>query len=263
MNYEIFQIDAFANAIFEGNPAGVCVLKEWLPDMVMQAIAAEMNLSETAFLVKKNDDYRIRWFTPLTEVKLCGHATLAAAHVLYHHLHAPQKALRFRSLSGILIVRPREDGAITLDFPSNPPKDITLTEEMIEALGGEPLAALADEDLILVYSDATEIGILSPDFSEVAKLPYRGVAVTAPGNGNGYDFVSRFFAPAVGINEDPVTGSSFTELAPYYQQRTGKTEFLVRQVSRRGGDALLSIAGDRVYITGRAKTALRAELFLQ
>lgn len=263
MNYEIFQIDAFANAIFEGNPAGVCVLKEWLPDMVMQAIAAEMNLSETAFLVKKNDDYRIRWFTPLTEVKLCGHATLAAAHVLYHHLHAPKEAIRFRSLSGVLVARPREDGAITIDLPSNPPQSINLTEEMIEAIGGEPLTALADDDLILVYSDATEIGILSPDFSKVAKLPYRGVAVTAPGNGNGYDFVSRFFAPAVGVNEDPVTGSSFTELAPYYQQRTGKTEFLVRQVSRRGGDALLNIVGERVYITGRAKTALRAELFLQ
>ncbi|WP_086933914.1 PhzF family phenazine biosynthesis protein [Agarilytica rhodophyticola] len=263
MKLEIYQIDAFAHAIFEGNPAAVCVLDTWLPDVLMQAIAGEMNLAETAFLVKKNDGYRIRWFTPTTEVKLCGHATLASAHVLYEHLNHKKEPIRFYSQSGVLIASPESANYISLDFPANPPKPLDLTQEMIDALGGNPISALADDDLIVVYSDATEIEILSPDISKVAKLPYRGVIATAPGNGNGYDFVCRFFAPAVGVNEDPVTGSAYTELAPYYFDYFKKQKFLARQMSKRGGDVNVTFAGDRVHIAGAAKTALIGSLYLK
>jgi len=263
MNLDIYQVDAFANAVFEGNPAAVCIIESWLPDMLMQAIAGEMNLAETAFAVKKDDGFRIRWFTPKEEVKLCGHATLATAHVLYEHFNHPKSPIRFRSMSGVLIATPSENGQITLNFPSNPPKLTPMTTDMQEALGGEPLGALADDDLIVVYSDATEIEILTPDFVKIAQLPYRGVVATAPGNGQRYDFVCRFFAPAIGINEDPVTGSAFTELAPYYQQHFGKSEFRARQVSKRGGDVSISIVGDRVHISGGAKTVMKGTLFLR
>lgn len=263
MKLEIYQVDAFADAIFAGNPAAVCVLDSWLPDMLMQAIAAEMNLSETAFVLKKDDGFRIRWFTPTSEVKLCGHATLASAHVLYEHFHHPQEAIRLRSLSGALVAHPRADGRISLDLPASPPKPLKLTADMEEALGGEPMEALADDDLIVVYSDATEIEILSPDVVKIARLPYRGVIATAPASTYGYDFVCRFFAPALGINEDPVTGSAFTKLAPYYHQRYGKSDFMARQVSKRGGDVHVTLVGDRVHIAGNAKTVMQGTLFLR
>ncbi len=262
MELEIYQVDAFAQAIFEGNPAAVCVLDEWLPDVIMQAVAAEMNLSETTFLVKKDDGYRIRWFTPSAEVKLCGHATLAAAHVLYNHLDLPQTPIRFSSLSGILTVRPTPEGMISMNFPANPPKPVDLTPEIQAAVGGSPVSALADDDLIVVYSDATEIDIIAPDFKRIAALPYRGVIVTAPGNGYRYDFVCRFFGPGVGIDEDPVTGSAFTELAPYYAETLDKSEFFAKQVSKRGGEVHVSYDGKRVLLAGKGKTVMRGTLFL-
>lgn len=262
MELEIYQVDAFANAIFEGNPAAVCILEEWLPDFVLQAIAMEMNLSETTFLVKKDDGFRIRWFTPTTEVKLCGHATLAATHVLYKHLGCPPEPIRFSSLSGTLIAHKTPEGLISLDFPANPPQPVELTQEIQLALGGAPTEALAAEDLIVVYSDATEIDIITPDFSRIAQLPYRGLVVTAPGNGYRYDFVCRFFAPRAGINEDPVTGSAFTELAPYYSHVLGKQQFFAKQVSKRGGEVYVSIEGKRVHIAGAAKTVMHGRFFL-
>ncbi len=262
MELEFYQVDAFANAIFHGNPAAVCVLDEWLPDLVMQALAMEMNLSETAFLVKKDGGFRIRWFTPTTEVKLCGHATLAAAHVLYKHIGCAPDPIRFTSLSGVLIAHLTPEGLISLDFPANPPNPVDLTQEIQLALGGAPICALAAEDLIVVYSDATEIDIITPDFARIAQLPYRGVVVTAPGNGYRYDFVCRFFAPKTGINEDPVTGSAFTELAPYYSDVLGKQQFFAKQVSKRGGEVHVSLDGRRVHIAGLAQTVMQGRLFL-
>lgn len=262
MILDIYQVDAFANVIFEGNPAAVCVLDDWLPEVLMQAIANEMNLAETAFLVKKDEGFRIRWFTPTTEVKLCGHATLAAAHVLYNHLDYPSNNIRFRSLSGLLEASKTPDG-ISLDFPAATLRPTQLTRSILDALGGDPIEALEDQNLVVVYSDATEIEILSPDFAKIAEFPHQGVCVTAPGNGNGYDFVSRYFAPSVGIDEDPVTGSSFTELVPYYAGRMDKTEFSARQVSKRGGDVFLRLGGNRVHIAGRAKTVMHGQLRLK
>lgn len=263
MNLDVYQVDAFATTAFTGNPAAVCVLQRWLPDFVMQAIAGEMNLSETAFVVKKGEEYRIRWFTPTTEVRLCGHATLASAHVLYQHLQIPKQPLRFRSLSGLLVASPGDDDTICLDFPAASPQPTDLSAEIFDALGGDPLEALAADDLIVVYSDATEIDILSPDIAKMAALPYRGVCVTAPGNGNGYDFVCRFFAPACGIDEDPVTGSAYTELAPYYHRRLGKTQFSARQVSKRGGDVGVEVQGDRVLLSGSAVTVMKGSMLLK
>ncbi|MFL0810875.1 MAG: PhzF family phenazine biosynthesis protein [Agarilytica sp.] len=262
MELKIYQIDAFASALFQGNPAAVCILEEWLPEMLMQAIAMEMNLSETAFLVKKDDGYRIRWFTPNREVKLCGHATLAAAHVLFRHEQIASQVIRFSSLSGTLVAHMTPEGLISLDFPSNPVKHTALTSEIHLALGGSPESALAGEDLIVTYNDATEIEILTPNMSMLEKLPYRGICVTAPGNGYHYDFVSRFFAPAYGIPEDPVTGSSFTQLAPYYAERLDKTQFFAKQLSKRGGEVNVTLAGSRVHIAGTAKTFMIGNMLL-
>lgn len=262
MELEIFQIDAFAHSTFEGNPAAVCILDEWLPDMVMQAIAMEMNLSETTFVVKKEDNFRIRWFTPITEVKLCGHATLAAAHVLYKHLGLPKQPIRFHSLSGILVAHATPEGLISLDFPSHPPKPIQLTHEIISAVGGAPVEALVGDDLIVAYSDATEVEILTPNFTAIKSLPHRGVIVTAPGNGYKYDFVCRFFAPGAGIEEDPVTGSAFTELAPYYSQKLDKHQFFAKQISKRGGEVHVTLDGNRTHIAGSAVTVMQGRLFL-
>lgn len=263
MQLKIYHIDAFASAPFQGNPAAVCILDEWLPDVLMQAVAGELNLSETAFAVKRNEfEYRIRWFTPTTEVDLCGHATLATAHVLYNYFDVEPKAIRFKSKSGNLYAHPDEGEGIRLDFPQQAPKRVKLELEYIEAAGGHPERALKSEDLILIYSDASEIEILEPDFLAISKLPFRGLCAAAPGNGNGFDFVCRFFAPAVGINEDPVTGSAYTRLGPYFGEQFNKTKLSARQVSRRGGNVQLELRDDRIFISGKALTLMTAELFL-
>ncbi len=259
---DIYYVDAFASKPFQGNPAAVCVLDDWLPEALMQAIASEINLSETSFVVPRGDgDFRIRWFTPTTEVKLCGHATLASAHILYEQFDHIDEVLRFHSLSGPLVTT--SDGiSICMDFPAEHVSSTELSTEIIDAVGGNPTEALAGEDLMVLFSDASEITILDPDISKIAELPYRGVCVSAPGNGNGYDFVSRFFAPAAGINEDPVTGSSFTALAPIYAAKTGKRQFKARQMSARGGDVNVSLQTDRVFISGSAVTMMKAEMTL-
>ncbi len=262
MKLDLYHIDAFAERAFEGNPAVVCILDEWLPETIMQAIAAEMNQSETVFVVQRSDgDYRIRWFTPTIEIPLCGHATLATAHVMYEHLNLPREPIRFHSLSGPLVAF-EEHGRLCLDFPC---QDLTATEsrhEIEEALGCMPVAVYEGEDLVVLLSDASEVAILEPDMSKVKQLPYRGVCVSAPGNGNGFDFVARFFAPASGIDEDPVTGSAYTKLVPLYAVRLGKTEFVARQVSKRGGTLHLSLRGDRVFISGTAVTVMHSEMTL-
>lgn len=261
MKLDIYHIDAFASQVFQGNPAAVCILDQWLPDAIMQAIAAEMNLSETAFCVARNNEYRIRWFTPTIEVKLCGHATLAAAHVLFQHLGYQDDVIRFQSLSGPLHTA-REDGAISLDLPLQPVSPLELSRDIESALGLHIKELYAGEDLVVIVSDPSEVDIYEPDINKLNTLPYRGICISAPGNGSQYDFVSRFFAPRVGINEDPVTGSSFTKLAPIYALKLGKTEFKAKQLSSRGGELSVSLKGDRVVLSGSAVTVMKAEFYL-
>lgn len=260
-NLEFYHVDAFSDSIFHGNPAAVIILDDWLPDMVMQAIAAEFNLSETTFTVNKNGNYRIRWFTPTTEVQLCGHATLATAHVLHNHLDVPRQTIRFQSLSGLISTTPEGEG-YTLDFPANPAHPVAMPDGLRDALGGNPRETLLSDRLVVVYGDATEVTILEPDFAKIARLPFSSICVTAPSTDPDIDFVCRYFAPACGVNEDPVTGSAFTVLAPYYVSKMGKTAFSARQVSRRGGNVRVSMEGERVKITGRARTVMKGVFFL-
>jgi PhzF family phenazine biosynthesis protein len=249
MKLPIYQIDAFASEAFSGNPAAVVPLDEWLPGEQMQAIAQENNLSETAFFVAESGAYRIRWFTPLDEVDLCGHATLATAFVLFTELGWRGDMIRFLSRSGDLTVT--GDGqSLTLDFPSQPPSPCAAPQTLVDGLGCQPAECLQGEDYLAVFESPDRIAAIEPDFALLARLDRRGVIVTAPASEQ--DFVSRFFAPALGVPEDPVTGSSFTQLAPYWSGRLGKRRMNARQVSQRGGDVVCELAGDRVLISGRA-----------
>lgn len=259
MKLEVFHVDAFAEQIFQGNPAAVCILDQWLPDEIMQGIADELNLSETAFCVKRGDgDYRIRWFTPTTEVKLCGHATLATAHILYSQKSYPSdSSIKFHSLGGQLITN-RVNGGLSLILPTQHAIPIEKNDDIQSALRTNIKELYAGDDLVVVLSDASEVEIYEPDFSLIKKLPYRGVCITAPGNGNGFDFVSRFFAPQSGINEDPVTGSSFAMLAPIYALKQGKTTFRARQLSPRGGNVTLTLSDDGVTVVGNAITVMQS-----
>lgn len=250
MKIPLYQVDAFASRAFEGNPAVVCPLQAWLPDGLMQAIAAENNLSETAFFVAEGGGYAIRWFTPEAEVELCGHATLASAFVVFNELGFDGDTVVFDSRSGPLPVT-RDADRLTLDFPAQPPEACATPPEVEAAFGGiRPVECLRSADLLVVLGSAGEVRSASPDIGQLARVPARGIIITAADTE--YDFVARFFAPAVGIPEDPVTGSAYTQLAPYWAARTGKTRFHARQVSRRGGDVTCELAGDRVLITGRA-----------
>ncbi len=246
----IYQVDAFASQVFAGNPAAVCPLDAWLPDPVMQAIAVENNLSETAFLVKRGNgaEYDLRWFTPASEVDLCGHATLGSAYVIANYLDNGSTEVRFHSRSGLLTVI-REGDLYTLDFPALPPRRIEDSAAVAEALGAE-VAELWDEmDLMAVFASEAEVAALAPDMAKVAALETRGVIATAPGEN--YDFVSRFFAPRSKIPEDPVTGSAHCILTPYWATRLGKTRMSARQISARGGELEVEACGARVRISGR------------
>jgi PhzF family phenazine biosynthesis protein len=230
---KLYQVDAFAEHVFSGNPAAVVPLQEWLPDAVMQDIAMENNLSETAFFIPEGDDFHIRWFTPSTEVNLCGHATLASAHVLFRHLGYERETIIFQSRSGILKVN-RKENLIILDFPASGIAEADFPDQAERVLGIMPEKCLkGSEDLMMVFSNEDDLQNLQPDFDAIARLSYRGLIATAPSKE--FDFVSRFFAPAVGINEDPVTGSAHTLLIPYWADRLHKTEMLAKQVSKRGG----------------------------
>lgn len=252
-------MDAFSDSLFSGNPAAVCPLDEWLPDELMQQIASENNLAETAFFVRQEDGYQIRWFTPLVEVDLCGHATLASAHVLFNHLNFPGDRIRFDSKSGPLYVS-RSQEMITLDFPvaafdrTGPPDGLS------DALGVKITEVYQSTDYLVLLNSEDEVRDAHPDFSRLALIPARGIIITAPGESA--DFVSRFFAPAVGINEDPVTGSAHTFLVPFWSQRLGKTELTAKQISARGGVLYCKLRGDRVEISGRAVTYLEGILKL-
>lgn len=261
MNLTIYQVDAFSKEVFKGNPAAVCPLREWLPAETMQSIASENNLSETAFFVHRGDRFDIRWFTPSFEIELCGHATLASAFVIFEILQAEDETVRFRShLSGDLSVE-KQGGIYVLDFPSRPPQTAEALPGLIKAIGREPKEVLRARDFFLVYGSESEVLAIEPNFSELLRVPTHGVIVTAPGDD--CDFVSRFFAPEVGVFEDPVTGSSHCNLIPYWAERLGKNILFARQVSARGGELFCELHGDRVKIGGHAAMYLKGEIFLR
>jgi len=250
MRLPIYQVDAFTDRLFGGNPAAIVPLERWLPDGTMQAIAAENNLAETAFFVREGEGYALRWFTPTVEVDLCGHATLAAAYVIFHRLEPRRTEVAFRTLkAGSLCVK-RHGDALAMDFPSRLGEKATAPAALAAALGKAPSVVLAARDYLAVYERQEEVAALVPDFAALARLDRFAVIVTAPGR-DGVDFVSRFFAPAQGIAEDPVTGSSHCTLAPYWAARLGKKTLTARQISARGGDLTCTIADDRVIIAGR------------
>ncbi|AKS42559.1 PhzF family phenazine biosynthesis protein [Wenzhouxiangella marina] len=258
MELKLFQVDAFADRLFEGNPAAVVPLEAWLPDGVMQAIAMENNLSETAFFVREGEAYQLRWFTPEAEVDLCGHATLASAHVLFEHLGYSEPVIRFLSRSGELTVEKGEQG-LTLDFPAIKPEPMEMLPEIVEGLGAEPVALLGAPDYVAVFESEEQVRGLEPDFAVLKRLDRRGVLATAPGKA--FDFVSRCFFPKLQVDEDPVTGSAHCKLVPYWAERLGKTELIARQASKRGGTLLCELAGDRVRLTGRAVEYLRGTIW--
>lgn len=257
MSLRLFQVDAFARRPFEGNPAAVCPLETWPEDAVMQAIAAENNLSETAFFAAGADGFDLRWFTPRAEVDLCGHATLASAHVLFEHLGYRGDSIRFQTRSGTLEVS-REGSVLVMDFPAHPPASCRVPPLLVEALGQEPVEVLAADDYVVVFEREAQVHALEPDLAKLARLPRRGVCVTAPGQR--YDFVSRFFCPALGVPEDPVTGSAHCELAPYWAGRLGRERLQARQISRRGGDVDCELRRDRVILRGTALTFLEGRI---
>jgi PhzF family phenazine biosynthesis protein len=257
MKLSLFQADAFASSLFKGNPAAVVPLAQWLPDLTMQQIAAENNLSETAFFIVEDSNYHIRWFTPKAEVNLCGHATLATAHVLFNELNYQGDILLFNSRSGILTVRKRED-KLQLDFPADVVQPTELSPVFAEALGMAPLAAFKGRtDYLLLFESQDAIRDIKPNFHLLKQTDARGVMVTAAGKE--VDFVSRFFAPRVGVDEDPVTGSAHTSLVPFWAKRLHKTELTAHQLSERGGQLWCTLLGDRVLIGGGAITYLRGE----
>ena len=257
MEIPIYQIDAFSSDVFKGNPAAVCPLSEWLPPETMQSIAAENNLSETAFFVSKGDDYSIRWFTPVSEVELCGHATLGSAYVLFNILGYENDAIRFDSKSGILKVT-KQDDWLTLDFPKQPPVPCDMPLELIAAFNVEPIECMVSEDHIAVFENETDIETANPNFEQLKKLDSRGVIITA--KSMHYDFVARFFAPKLGVPEDPVTGSAYTQLAPYWASKLGPKKFKAKQMSLRGGEVYCEVVGDRVLISGKAAKYMEGKI---
>jgi PhzF family phenazine biosynthesis protein len=260
MRIPFFQVDAFTSKLFGGNPAGVCPLKEWLDDKTMQQIAAENNLSETAFFVPHQEHYEIRWFTPVTEVDLCGHATLATAHVLYRHLHYRHEVIRFTTrFRGDLSVA-KSRNIIVLNFPASDPQPVPYPDPLIKALGMKPVELYKTRDFLAVFNREEDIISITPDFRLLQQLGQAGIIITAPGNK--CDFVSRFFAPAFGINEDPVTGSAHTTLIPYWASRLKKTDLYAHQVSERKGELYCGYSGDRVTIGGQAVTFIIGEINL-
>lgn len=258
---KIYQADAFTDILFGGNPAAVCPLDRWPEDYLLQQIAMENNLAETAFYVKQDERYEIRWFTPAVEVDLCGHATLAAAYVLFHHENHAGNQIHFHSpRSGKLTVTKQGD-LLSLNFPADEFKEVPLFDWLTEGFDQKPLFAFQGKtDYMLVFENEQQIRELKPDFTIISQLEGRGVIVTAPGTD--VDFVSRFFAPQSGIPEDPVTGSAHTTLTPYWAKKLGKNELTARQLSQRGGYLECKHLGERVEISGKARLYLSGEIFV-
>lgn len=265
MSIPIFQVDAFAEEPFKGNPAGVCLLSAPADAAWMQNVAAEMNVAETAFPLAEGDGFRLRWFTPKVEVKLCGHATLATAHILWETgILGSGKEARFQTLSGLLTAR-RDGALIELDFPARHllPKPPEWADAVVGALGIKPVyIGMSAEDVLFEAADEDAVRSIRPDFATLRSLPARGVIVTSRSSDKRFDFVSRFFAPAVGVDEDPVTGSSHTVLVPYWAGRLGRTSFTACQASARGGVLYLRLDGDRVRIAGGAVTVIKGKILV-
>lgn len=252
MKQSLFIVDAFAEKIFTGNPAGVCPLAEWLPDELMQKIAMENKHAETAFIVNEPEGRRIRWFTPLAEVDLCGHATLASAHIFYNHLGFNEEEITFNSRSGILKVK-RNGDMFTLDFPTDNIEKVDTPQNLLDAFNEKPIECYNGKmDYMLIYETQEQIEDAKPLLNEIAKSASRGAIITAPGNS--VDFVSRYFAPQFGVDEDPATGSAHTTLIPYWQNKLRKTEMEAVQLSERKGYFKCKYAGNRVEISGKAFT---------
>lgn len=260
MEIPFYQIDAFASKLFEGNPAAVCPLNEWLPEETMQSIAAENNLSETAFFTPKGNGYHIRWFTPTSEVDLCGHATLASAYVLFDILSCKKDKIEFNSKSGALIVTKNNDWLV-MDFPQQPPLACEIPDEIVAAFDEMPMECLKSEDYIVVFDHENDIQSANPDMGQLQKLDLRGVIITA--RSTHFDFVSRFFAPKYGIPEDPVTGSAYTQLVPYWASKTGLHRFRIKQLSSRGGELICELIDDRVHIYGKAVKYLEGKINIE
>ena len=259
MRAPIFQIDAFTTRRFAGNPAAVIPLEAFPRDATLQAIAAENNLSETAFFVPNPDGYDLRWFTPKVEVDLCGHATLASAFIIFHDLAPAAKSVRFETKSGALIVT-RDGDLLSLDFPTRPASECEVFPELVAALGAQPEAILAAQDYLVIYSSEDEVRKLAPNMDMLMQLDKFAVIVTAPGKQA--DFVSRFFAPAKGVPEDPVTGRAHCTLIPYWSKRLGKKKLHAQQVSARGGELWCEDRGGRVMISGKAVRFLEGSIYL-
>jgi predicted PhzF superfamily epimerase YddE/YHI9 len=259
MKLPYYQVDAFTDRAFSGNPAGVCLLEQWMDDATLQRISGENNLSETAFLVRRGSDFELKWFTPTMEVDLCGHATLASAFVLFSEYQRKESSLAFHTKSGPL--HAEWDGAkVMLDFPARPGKASAAPPALMEGLGYIPREVRKSRDYLAVLGDEEEVRALAPDFPQLASLDCLGVIATAASQE--FDFVSRFFAPGAGLNEDPVTGSAHCTLIPYWAEKLGKQTMIARQLSQRGGTIYCENRSDRVGIGGHAVLFSRAELLL-
>jgi PhzF family phenazine biosynthesis protein len=260
MMIDIYQVDAFASNNFEGNPAAVCPLDSWLPDDLLVSIADENNLSETAFFVREGERFHLRWFTPEAEVDLCGHATLATAHVLFKHLHHPGGKVCFKTRSGDLLVEKTSHG-YAMDFPATMPVATDIPDQLLDALGISKARVLAAYDYVVVIDSEDTLISLNPDFNRLAKVDLRGVLVTAPGKD--VDFVSRCFFPKLRVNEDPVTGSAHCELAPYWAEQLGKSRLTGRQLSKRSGLVECEMNNDRVTLIGTAIDYLHGQITIK
>ena len=257
MKIKQYQVDAFATRAFEGNPAAVCLLESWLDDRLLQAIAEENNLSETAFFVPSAKGFKVRWFTPVKEIDLCGHATLATAHVIFEILGYSKQVITFETRSGDLFVE-KKGMQLEMNFPACPPTPHEFSEILAKGLGQRPIEVLAAADYLAVFDREATVRAIMPNQALLGQLDLRGVIVTAPGTD--VDFVSRFFAPKFGIPEDPVTGSAHCTLAPYWANKLGKNILTAEQVSKRGGRIACEVKTDRVFLSGNAVTFMEAEI---
>ena len=259
MKIPFYQIDAFTNKVFGGNPAAICPLENWLPDETMQAIAAENNLAETAFFVKMGDDFELRWFTPEMEVDLCGHATLASGHVLFNHLDFKPNQINFHTKSGVLKVSQTNE-FLSMNFPSRKPLAIETPQQLVDGLGRRPAEVLKSRDYFAVFQNEQEVLSIQPDFNILEQLDCLGIIITAAGQT--FDFVSRFFAPRAGIPEDPVTGSAHCSLIPYWSEKLHKKDLHALQLSKRRGELFCQDLGERVSIAGKALTFATGTIYL-